>query len=706
MGRNKSRRRNRVKGSEPKVQTQGMKNRDIPVWAWAVIALILAGIPFSMGKYLELSTPGPFDSGAYVYSAAHLLDGAKLGVDEMSSARPGTLLVNVIGVALFGYNDTGPKILQGIFQVLAFAMMFYTLWRVFGGLAAVFGVFVASFYLSAPILAKFGNVKEQYMIALMIAAACCFVLRRYGGGWWLMLVCGFFAMGSYYFKPTGLSVSAAVWLWLVGGAVIGHINWLKAVKELGLFAAGGAAGLVPFLLLYVWQGQAGLFFEREIPFGRVELAVMLTVAVFVVHQLIVCRGHIVAGVRSGVRQIHKPVWIFAGVGVLIGLIVLTSFYVYFDKTHVADGRVYAQGEGFYYLLDVPFIGAVANVVYSVEGTLHRGLGLGSYVGSSRAVRSFSEQAEFVLRFYGVLILPVLMGILTGAAAAVRRFVKSFTFETRDAVAVFLFVWWVGDMALLWLSPRPYEQYFLPLNASAAMCGGYLVWRHWGLLAGGRKGVWVGSGAVALVAMLVMITPVFAGVRKSPWTGNDYGGERRRGYLTKLEQLGEQKRRGGVSAWQQVGRYIRQNSDEDAEMYVWGWYPGIYVEAQRFSPARSAFEGNMHVMSPSRLQQEVSQLIEQFKEDPPQFIVDSRKRHFPNDRPPLELWPVTKKGLLPKRSDVVERFETEYSRFLAEQIEEQEAERFEVMGAFRKYVRENYKPVKTFGPHVLFERTKG
>jgi len=34
-----------------------------------VIIAILAAIPFAMGKYFEFNTPGPFDSGAYVYSA-------------------------------------------------------------------------------------------------------------------------------------------------------------------------------------------------------------------------------------------------------------------------------------------------------------------------------------------------------------------------------------------------------------------------------------------------------------------------------------------------------------------------------------------------------------------------------------------------------------------------------------------------------------
>ena len=40
------------------------------------LVLVLAGIPFSLGKYFEFGTPGAFDSGSYVYSAARILSGA------------------------------------------------------------------------------------------------------------------------------------------------------------------------------------------------------------------------------------------------------------------------------------------------------------------------------------------------------------------------------------------------------------------------------------------------------------------------------------------------------------------------------------------------------------------------------------------------------------------------------------------------------
>ena len=132
-----------------------------------VVIAILAAIPFSLGKYFEFSTPGAWDSGGYVYSAAHILSGAKIGVDEKSSAQLGTLLVNILGVRLFGFSETGPKLMQTILQVTALLLMFITMRKLFGVMAAAVGVIVASIYLSAPLMAQVGNVKEQNIISFM-----------------------------------------------------------------------------------------------------------------------------------------------------------------------------------------------------------------------------------------------------------------------------------------------------------------------------------------------------------------------------------------------------------------------------------------------------------------------------------------------------------------------------------------------------------
>ncbi len=117
--------------------------------------MVFAGIPFALGKYFELKCPDPFDSGSYVYSAQHVLSGARIGYEEKPSAQAGTLLVNMLGVKLTGFNETGSKLLQGLFQAAALAFMFLTIRRLYGSLAAVISVAVASIYLSAPVIAKY-----------------------------------------------------------------------------------------------------------------------------------------------------------------------------------------------------------------------------------------------------------------------------------------------------------------------------------------------------------------------------------------------------------------------------------------------------------------------------------------------------------------------------------------------------------------------
>ena len=198
-------RRKKQSAHDP-VTTNPRSKKPVGLYVSIAVTLLLAGIPFALGKYIELNSPGPFDSGAYVYSAKHLLDGAKMGIDEVSSAQLGTLIVNIIGVKLFGFNDTGPKIVQMLLQLAAGIFMFYTLRRVFGSVAAVLGTTVAAIYLSAPLIAKYGNVKEQFMIAFMLVAGCCFLLYEFTQKRYWLLLTGFFALQPFYFKATGLSM--------------------------------------------------------------------------------------------------------------------------------------------------------------------------------------------------------------------------------------------------------------------------------------------------------------------------------------------------------------------------------------------------------------------------------------------------------------------------------------------------------------------
>ena len=158
------------------------------------------------------------------------------------------------------------------------------------------------------------------------------------------------------------------------------------------------------------------------------------------------------------------------------------------------------------------------------------------------------------------------------------------------------------------------------------------------------------------------------------------------------------------AWEIVGEYIRTHSIPNDKIYVWGWYPGIYIKAQRLSSVPGAFEGTMHTMTPETLSERISEILTAFRKQPPKFIVDSRKQHFPWDRPALELWPQTPKGFLPLNKQIIDEYDAAYSKMLSERIEPDEALRYKAMAPFRRFVMDNYRIVNiNFGQHVLFER---
>jgi len=75
--------------------------------------------------------------------------------------------VNMVGVKLCGFSETGPIFIQAILQAAALIMMFIAAKKLFGTFPAGISVIVASIYLSAPTISKFGNVKEQFMIAFL-----------------------------------------------------------------------------------------------------------------------------------------------------------------------------------------------------------------------------------------------------------------------------------------------------------------------------------------------------------------------------------------------------------------------------------------------------------------------------------------------------------------------------------------------------------
>jgi len=584
--------------------------------------VILAAIPFALGKYFELNYPDPFDSGANVYSAKHILEGARIGIEEKPSAALGTLLVNILGVWLFGFNEIGPKLIQGILQAAALVFMFVAMRKLFGTLAAAVGVVVASLYLSSPLVAKFGNVKEQYMIACMVMGMSCFVLRQLKGGWWWAFLAGAFVSWAPLFKETGSSAIGAIGLFVIVQPLFKHRTWKQTGIDILLLLAGAASAIGPlYLWIIAWDVQ------MDLPYS--------------------------------------------------------------------------------------FIWRAVAKVLPVGGGGEQAQAVSDYIAASRRLVSFSQQWPRVLRFYWLLILPIALA----AGAIIARLVRMVLHsagklpgedkKNYDRFVLLLAVWWILDMVFVWISPRSYEQYYLPLNASAAMLGGYLIAIYSDKLSiAADKRKWLLVGTAALVVMVVMAWRIFFGTGKSPHTGQNYG-YKKWGYQQKLDEI-SQRRKGARGPWENVGQYIRTHSEPTDKIYVWGWVPGIYVKAQRFSSASKAFY--MPRPAPQTLQESIATLMAEFERQRPMFIVDSRKRHIPMERPPYELWPIVPKGFmgaqktafLPLNKDIVAQYDAQWSAWLRNNFDEDEALRYQVLKPFRDFVMNNYKIVQMFGQHVLFQ----
>jgi hypothetical protein len=588
-----------------------------------VVVAVLAAIPFSLGKYFEFNSPGAFDSGAYVYSAEHILEGAEIGVEEKPSCRLGTLVLNILGVKLFGFSDIGPKIIQMLLQLAALVLMFVAMKKLFGVLSAGVGVFIASAYLSAPFIAKFGNVKEQYMIAFMVMGMSCFVLRQLGGKWWWAILAGGFVSWAPLFKETGTTAIGAIGLFVIAQPIFKHRTLKQTGIDILLLFAGAIAAISPF---YIWI--LGWDIQLALPYIFVWEALFPS--------------------KTG----------FSSLG-------------------------------------------------------------GSYLTGARQLRPFSEQWPIVVRYYWLLSLPITVAAGSIIARIVRLILnraskEKVTASLYDRFVLLFALWWLLDMAFVWISPRSYEQYYLPLNASAAMLGGYVIAVYSDKFNSvAYKMKWVVIGFVGLVLMIILSWQVFFGISKSPHFGDFYRNpttnarEKRNGYLQRYGEISSRRlaiRRhlGGKYSWEVVGEYIRDNSSYDDKIFVWGWYPGIYVAAQRLAPTSWPFTSEMHTKTPERFDSDIKGLLAELEADKPKYIVDSRKRHFPGNRPPLELWPVTGNGLLPNDERMITQFEAEYAKMLRERIDDAEAGRFAAMKPFREFVMKNYDVVQAFGPHILFK----
>jgi len=622
-----------------------------PLVVYAIV-FILAGIPFALGKYIEFNSPGPFDSGAYVYSAAHIINGATIGVEEKPSAHLGTLLVNLLGVRLFGFNDVGPKIVQMVMQAMALALMFFALRKAFGTLPAAVGVVIASTFLSSPLLAKFGNVKEQYMIACMIMGVSSFVIYQPGGKWWWALLAGAFLSWAPLFKPTGTSAIGAVVLFVVLQPFLKNKTFKQTGIDICLLLAGVATALSP---LYIWI--IGWDIQLSLPYS------------------------------------------FAWVEIEKGYEFVTK---YFSPDTLSD-----------------------SVSDSTEAAPKREMG---YIGASRRMVPFSQQWPRVLRYYGLLILPVTLGI-AALIARLTRMISSLTRNWKlpqkpyDRFVLLLVGWWILDMAFVWISPRSYEQYYLPLTASAAMAGGYLIALYADKTKNTvRRGRWVLVGMTGFLIMIFMSWHLFFGIDRSPFSGRKYS-KKQKGYAQALKQI-QLRKTGSMAPWESVGKYIRTHSSPADKIYVWGWFPGIYVQAQRFSPTTPAFM--MPRPSPDIFKKSIDRMVADFEKQPPRFIVDPRKNHIPLDRLPYDLWPVIpKKFMAAKRScflpldtDFIVLYNKIYFKSLQKRFGKDEALRFEYLKPLREYIRKNYRIVDSrkyvelgpwpwlghryFGKQILFE----
>ena len=613
---------------------------------------VLAGIPFAMGKYCEFNIPDAFDSGCYVYSAKHILDGAKLGVEEMPSAKVGTLLVNMLGVQMFGFSETGPKLIQTVLQAGALFVMFVVMLQLYGILPAAIGVILASTFLSAPIIAKYGNVKEQYMIAFMILGICSFVLGQLRGKWLYIMLAGAFVSLGPLFKETGLSAIGAIGLFVLAQPLLKHATWKKTGKDILLLFAGAAIFIAPISLwLAIEKSPTGYY-----PYAAFWMPVI---------------QHFTAPKDNAAQQqpadTQTP-----------------------DTAQENAVNNNADEPGFFLKM------------------------MPGYVRDSWMIMSAEQRKEAferVFRWYDVLILPILLALGSIFLRIFRIFVKpqantkNIAHKDTDRFVFLFATWWILDMCFVWISPRSYEQYYLPLNASAAMLSGYLIMAYRQKLNNIMyRQYWIPTGIVGTVLAIVLVWPIFFGVSKSPHSGDAYP-EKRNGYAQRLREASAHHD-GARGGWENIGEYIKEHTTPDDEIYVWGWYPGIYVAAQRMSPSPKAFEGTMHTLPPIVLKQRVGEILNSFSKHPPKFIVDSLKQHFPWDRPPLELWPITQTGFLKiDQPSAVLKYDQEYAKELAQRYGEDEALRYKAMNSFRIYVRQKYKIVsrREFGGQVLFQR---
>jgi hypothetical protein len=529
----------------------------------------------------------------------------------------GTLLVNMLGVKLFGFSEFGPKLVQMSLQIIALIMMFVALWRLWGKWATAIATFIAAFYLSAPVIAKFGNVKEQYMIACMMIGISCLVFRQLGGQWWWSVLSGMFVAWGPLFKQTGLSAIAAVGLFVLILPFIKQRTWKQTLHDLSLLLAGAALSLGP---VYTWMVIGNIPFEYW-PYAKI------------------------------IRMV-------------------------------------------------------------LPGQEER---VSSYIARGRQLVPMSEVVPRIFRYYGILILPIILALFSLVLGLVRLARKKV--HQQDSFILLFTIWWILDMTFVWISPRSYEQYYLPLNASAAMLGAYGLGAYFAKLRKAEfKLPWAVLGMFGFFLMICLSQQIVFGISKSPHSGQNYP-KKRNGYVQRFDEVRRAKKSTQLPAWESVADYIKKNTQPMDRIFVWGWYPGIYVQAQRMSSASHAFTSEMHVKSIEALSQDIAGILQDFEKQPPVFVVDTHKRHFPWNRPFLELWPVLQKlniPLWPKQSEAlpateaaIQMYDTTWTQLLKNHEDfkafgEDEANRYEAMRPLREFIMTHYTYVGRVGTHTIFK----
>jgi hypothetical protein len=135
---------------------------------------------------------------------------------------------------------------------------------------------MAAIYLSAPLIAKYGNVKEQYMISMMVMGICCFVQYRLCGGWWRAALAGALLINAFYFKATGVSAGAAVFAFLVIRAAMQKQPLQSFGRDFVLLLAGAVVGLFPLAIFYAAQGQIKML-DVSLPVMVLKLLILVAI---------------------------------------------------------------------------------------------------------------------------------------------------------------------------------------------------------------------------------------------------------------------------------------------------------------------------------------------------------------------------------------------------------------------------------------------